>query len=282
MTTLDLPVLLDLARTVTAAAEHHFHGDGPGTIRAKGDRDMVSDTDLTIELQIRAALREATPNFGFLGEEEGEDLPGASTRWILDPVDGTANFIRGMPLCGISLALVHEDAEVLGVIALPYLRHRYWAATGLGAWRDGERIHPASTATLGEAMVAIGGFTLGRGDPDRDIALLTTLRRLAEQAQRTRMIGTSAVDLVMVADGGFEASVTLGNCPWDMAAGVVIARESGALVTDLDGTVHTIRSRTTIAAAPGVHAELLQLIRDTVTGTRFDPATWAFSVPERC
>lgn len=96
---------------------------------------------------------------------------------------------------------------------------------------------------------------------------------LAEQAQRTRMVGTSAVDLVLVADGGFDASVTLSNRSWDVAAGVVIAREAGALVTDIDGTAHTAASRTTVAAARGVHAELIAAVRTPATGTRYDPPT---------
>lgn len=94
------------------------------------------------------------------------------------------------------------------------------------------------------------------------------------------MIGTSAVDLVLVADGGFDASVTLANRSWDMAAGVVIAREAGARVTDLDGSAHILRSRTTIVAAPGLHEELLGLSRDTVEGSRYDPATWSVAATE--
>ena len=117
---LDLVPLLELARSVSGAAERFFHADDPGEVRLKGDRDMVSDTDVTIERTIRTTLRAQTPSFGFLGEEEGEDRPDAATRWILDPVDGTANFIRDLPLCGISLALVHEQTPVLGVIDLPY------------------------------------------------------------------------------------------------------------------------------------------------------------------
>jgi myo-inositol-1(or 4)-monophosphatase len=135
-------------------------------------------------------------------------------------------------------------------------------------------------ASVREAMIAVGDFTLGRGDAERDRVLLTLVLRLAQCAQRTRMIGTSAVDLVLVADGGFDASVTLANRSWDMAAGVAIAREAGARVTDLDGSTHTMGSRTTIAATPGLHQELLGLVRDAAEGSRYDPATWATAVTE--
>jgi myo-inositol-1(or 4)-monophosphatase len=233
---------------------------------------MVSDVDVTIERQIRAALRAATPHLGFLGEEEGSHGPNAETRWILDPVDGTANFIRGMPLYAISLALVHQNSAVLGVISLPSLSRRYWAATGLGAWRDGQSIRPAATRSLREAMVAFGDFGTGRNTPEREQLDLAVLTRLAQQAQRTRVLGTSAIDLVFVADGSLDASITLANRSWDMAAGVVIAREAGAAVTDLDATAHTADSRTTIAATPAILDDVLALLREAAAGTSYDPA----------
>lgn len=272
---LDLAQLLQTARSVVADAEQHFVAGGPTTVTAKGDRDMVSDVDVTIERQIRAALRAATPHLGFLGEEEGTHGPNDETRWILDPVDGTANFIRGMPLYAISLALVHDNNPVLGVISLPVLGRRYWAATGHGAWCNDRPIQVAPTAHLREAMVAFGDFGTGRNTAERDHLDLAVLRRLAQRAQRTRMLGTSAADLVFVADGSLDASITLANRSWDMAAGVVIAREAGAAVTDLDGTDYTAESRTTIAATAAILADVLALVREAAEGTSYDPSTWA-------
>jgi myo-inositol-1(or 4)-monophosphatase len=274
VTALDLPRLLEIARTAVADAERHFSNAGPGGVTAKGDRDLVSDVDVTIERQIRTALRDATPHIGFLGEEEGAHGPHTGTRWILDPVDGTTNFIRGMPLYAISLALVHHNTAVLGAISLPTLRRRYWAAEGLGAWRDGKPIRAAATRSLREAMVAFGDFGTGRNFSERELVDLAVLARLAQQAQRTRVLGTSAVDLAFVADGSLDASITLANRSWDMAAGVVIAREAGAAVTDLDATAHTVDSRTTIAATPAILDDLLALVRDAAAGTSYDPATW--------
>ena len=269
-----LPELLRLARNITGDAERHFHG-GPGRIHVKGDRDMTSDVDIAVEHEIRQALCRVTPSFGFLGEETGEYLPSAPIRWILDPVDGTANFIRSMPLCGISLALTYRRTAILGVITLPYLQRRYWAADGLGAWRDGQPIRAAATLSLPEAMIAVGDFRTGRGTPERDDARFALLRALSEQAQRLRMLGTSALDLALVADGGLDAVVTLSNRSWDTAAGVVIAREAGAAVTDLDASAHTLDSRATIAAAPGIHTDLLHLVRAAGSATSFDPSTRA-------
>jgi myo-inositol-1(or 4)-monophosphatase len=268
-----LPRLLQLARGVVEAAEHRLP-DGPHTVTETGDRDKVSDVDIAVERQIRAALREATPDDGFLGEEEGLDGPDGPTCWILDPVDGTANFIPGMPMYAIALALVHQQTPVPAVISLPYLRRRYWAATGLGAWRNDRRIRPSPVQMLREAMVAIGDFGTGRNSPERERVDLAVLEALAAQAQPTRMLGTSAADLAFVADGTLDASVTLANRSWDMAAGAVIAREAGATVTDLDGTVHTTGSQTTIASSPAIHGEVLALVRAAAAGTSYDPAAW--------
>ncbi|GAA4256608.1 inositol monophosphatase family protein [Dactylosporangium darangshiense] len=271
ITTPQLRDLLVVAQKAVRQAEGYLHDDALGAITAKGDRDMVSEAELEVEQQIRATMREATPDIGFLGEEEGGDTGDTSTRWILDPADGTANLIRGLPLYGISLALVAGRTPVLGVIHLPALRRRYWAATGLGAWCNGRQIRPATTSDLCAAMVAIGDFGTGVHAEERNRVALALHAHLASHAQRTRMLGSSAVDLAFVADGTLDASVTLGNRSWDMAAGAVIAREAGAAVMDTDGSDHTTASRTTIATAPGLRDSILAVLKDTTANSRYAP-----------
>ncbi|MFI1700352.1 inositol monophosphatase family protein [Streptomyces bobili] len=262
----ELLALLDLARTVTERAEQQLRDLTPDLIIAKGDRDMVTNVDLAIEREARTALLDGAPGIGFVGEEEGGDT-GADTHWIIDPVDGTANFIRGLPLCGISLALVHHGVPVLGVIHLPLIGRRYWAAQGLGAYRDGQRISAAGTSTLPEAMIAVGDYGTGSDGPDRNRVALAIQAHLAEKAQRVRMLGSAAVDLAFVADGTLDATITLGNHDWDMAAGVVLAREAGAVVMDTDGSPHTPASLTTIATAPGLRDAVLDIVAATTKGT---------------
>ncbi|MCX5079097.1 inositol monophosphatase [Streptomyces sp. NBC_00513] len=227
---------------------------------------MVTNVDLATEHEARATLLNAAPGIGFVGEEEGGDA-GADTYWIIDPVDGTANFIRGLPLCGISLALVHHGVSILGVIHLPLIGRRYWAAQGMGAYRDGRRISAAATSTLPEAMIAVGDYGTGPDGPERNRVALAIHAYLAEQAQRVRMLGSAAVDLALVADGTLDATITLGNHDWDMAAGVVLAREAGAIVMDTDGSPHTPASLTTIATTPGLRDALLDILKATTTGT---------------
>ncbi|MGC0379901.1 inositol monophosphatase family protein [Streptomyces sp. SAI-129] len=271
----ELPALLDLARSVTERAEQQLRDLTPDLITAKGDRDMVTNVDLAIEREARKSLLDGAPGIGFVGEEEGGDTD-ADTHWIIDPVDGTANFIRGLPLCGISLALVHHGVPVLGVIHLPLIGRRYWAAQGLGAFRDGRRISAAGTSTLSEAMIAVGDYGTGPDGPERNRVALAIQAHLAKKAQRVRMLGSAAVDLAFVADGTLDATITLGNHDWDMAAGVVLAREAGAVVMDTDGSPHTSASLTTIATAPGLRDAVLDIVAAPTRGT-----PWAATVGSR-
>jgi myo-inositol-1(or 4)-monophosphatase len=235
----------------------------PGAISAKGDRDMASDVDIVVEHHIRDFLGEHTPAFAFLGEEEGATGPHGVPMWVLDPVDGTANFVRGLPLCAVSLALIHDDQPVVGVIGLPFLAARYWAEEGQGAYRDGRRIHARNTSDLNEAIVAFGDFAVGDGASRSNLLRLELLDRLAAGALLVRMVGSAAIDLAWLAEGRFDMSITLLNQPWDMAAGVVIAREAGARVFDMDGSDYRMQSSATLATTPGLADQLVRLLLES-------------------
>lgn len=268
MTAPDLPALLDTAREAVSAAGRHLRDSTISHVTVKGDRDVVTDMDIAVERQTRDFLRKRTPAIGFLGEEEGGDI-GPGLRWILDPIDGTANFVRGLPLTGISLALADGARPLLGVISLPMLGRTYWAADGLGAWRDGQPVRASSASSLPEAMIAIGDYATGADATERNQAALAFHTGLAPHAQKVRMLGSAAADLALVADGTLDASITLGNRPWDMAAGAVIARAAGAIVMDADGSPYTLGSLATIAAAPGLAGSLLAIIHPATVGTRY-------------
>jgi len=256
---LDLAALLVIARDAVTAAARYVCDHPPASVTGKGDRDMVSDTDLAVESRVRELLAARTPGIGLLGEEGGGPAFGDAPVWVLDPVDGTANFVRGLPLCAVSLGLVHRRRAVLGAIALPYLDRCYWAADGHGAWRDGVPIGPAPLTDLSDALVSVGDFGVAAGTKARNARQLALIDRLAARAQRVRMVGSAALDLLWVADGGLGASVALANKPWDTAAGVAIAREAGCTVTDAHGRPHTVDSAETVAAAPGLAADIAAL-----------------------
>ncbi|WP_460362222.1 inositol monophosphatase family protein [Actinocorallia lasiicapitis] len=239
----------------------------PGLVTSKGDRDMATEVDFAVERVIRAHLQRRTPAIAVLGEEEGiSGGDSADLVWAIDPVDGTANFARGLPLCGVSLGLLHRDRAVLGVIDLPFLGARYSAASGTGAHLGDRRIHTSATSDLADAIVALGDYAVGPDAAERNRLRFAVTEALASHAQRVRMLGSIAVDLAWLAEGKIDASITLSNNPWDTAAGSIIAREAGATITDHDGTPHTTASATTIATTPALSEALLNLLKEASSG----------------
>jgi myo-inositol-1(or 4)-monophosphatase len=260
--TADLGELMSVALTAVDAARRIVHASGPAVITEKSDRDLVSDIDVAIEREVRDYLQQATPGIAFLGEEEGGDGdPGTGWRWVLDPIDGTSNFAHGIPLCATSLALMHDGRPVLGVIDVPFLSQRYHAAEGGGAWNGARRLAVSTTASLRDAIVAIGDYATGHHAESKNQGQLAVTSRLIPRVHRIRMLGTAAIDLAWLADGRLDASITLTNPPWDTAAGVIIAREAGAMVVDADGNSHTLRSIATVAATPQLIPQGLPLVQ---------------------
>lgn len=263
----DLRALLPAAFEAADEASAMMRTRRPVTLTEKSDRDLVSDVDVAIERAIRRRLATASPGIAFLGEEEGRSGdPAAGWVWTLDPIDGTSNFAHGLPLCTTSLALLRDGRPVLAVIDAPFLGHRYHAIEGRGAYTsgpgvNGARLSVARTARLRDAVVAIGDYAVGEDADRKNEARLAVTTRLAAQVHRIRMLGTAALDLAWVAEGRLDASVTLGNKPWDTSAGVLIAREAGASVVDTDGRQHELSSAATIAGPPALIPQLLPLLR---------------------
>lgn len=252
----------DLLPVAVEAIEHAHHlirSRAPGLLTVKGDRDLASEVDYLIEREVRSFLHARTPGIGFLGEEEGATGSG-DLHWALDPVDGTVNYVHGIPLCAVSLGLVSKGRPVIGVIDLPFLAARYTAVEGAGAYAGGRRIRTSTTQSLREAVVAIGDYAVGAEAARRNRLRLALTEQLAAQVQRIRMTGSAALDLVWLAEGKIDASLTLSNHPWDMAAGVAIAREAGAQVVDNNGTEHDSDSSMTLAVTPALATQVLALV----------------------
>lgn len=241
--------LLPVAEEAVRRASKAIRSRPPGRLTAKGERDVASELDYAIERELRGFLATETPEFGFLGEEEGTVGP-AEMRWVLDPIDGTVNYLRGLPLCAVSLALVHGNDAVLGVIDLPFLGSQFTAAKAHGTYANGGKLRVSSTNRLSAAIVAIGDYAVGPDAEARNRIRLALTAELAAQVQRVRMTGSAALDLAWLAEGRLDAALTLSNHAWDMAAGVVIAREAGAVVVDQDGGGHDINSTVTLAVVP--------------------------------
>ena len=194
----------------------------------KGPGDFVSRADLRAEETIREALMTARPTYGFFGEEgkeiEGED---PTRRWIVDPLDGTTNFLHGLPHWAVSIALEHKGQVVAGVIYDPVKDELFFAEKGEGAWMNEQRIRVSGRSRMIESIFATGLPFAGRADPP---ATLKDLGRLLPACAGVRRFGAAALDLAYVAAGRYDGFWERGLNPWDMAAGLIILREAGAFV----------------------------------------------------
>jgi myo-inositol-1(or 4)-monophosphatase len=216
---------LAIARRAVADAAELIRTHTPGKLLEKGDRDPASEVDLAVERNVRDFLHNKTPEVEFLGEEEGGQPTGHGLLWILDPIDGTVNFLHGFPLCAVSLS---------------------------------------RTSTLADALISIDQYAFGEDAERKNRWRMRLTERLAHDAQRVRMLGSSAIDLAWTAEGRLDACIQLGNKPWDTSAGVLIAREAGARVLDHDGSEHSEQSRSTIAVTPALEVGLMEAVRATL------------------
>jgi myo-inositol-1(or 4)-monophosphatase len=259
----DLTHLMTIAQQAVGLGYDLVKNTTPAEVRLKGDRDVVTEVDLRIEQEVREFLDRATPGFGFLGEEQGGTLDPATAEylWTLDPVDGTSNFAHGIPLCAISLALLHLGDPIVAAIVAPQLDLRYYAAKDRGAFGNEGQLQVSKTTELSHAIVSLGDYAVGPNAPEKNAIRLQLTALLAERVERIRMFGTAALDLAWLAEGRTDATIILSNKPWDTAGGALIAREAGAMVADAAGMQHGLRSAETIAYTPAIGKPLLSLMK---------------------
>jgi histidinol-phosphatase len=213
----DLAFALELAELADSLSLPRFRA-ADLRIETKADLTPVTDADRTVERALRDRVATERPGEGVFGEEEGDD--GGSVRWILDPVDGTRNFSRGIPLWATLIALERDGELVCGVVSAPALGHRWWGARGAGAWRDGEQIGVSAVERLDEASVSCAYA--------RDYVLLEAA------VWHARAFGDFWQHM-LVAEGALDASVEAHLEIWDYAALVPILEEAGGRVSALDG-----------------------------------------------
>ncbi len=225
---------LACAHEADAIALSYFAG--PIAARRKGDRTLVTDADVAIEELLRRRISDTHPGDSVLGEELGDDLrqeEAGGRQWILDPIDGTHNFVRGIPVFATLIALVESDGPIVGVVSAPALRQRWYAARGAGAYTEtgGERrrLGVSAIARLEEAQICYSSL---RGLDEAGLA--EQVQRLASTAWRDRGFGDFWGHM-LVAAGSAEAMIETGVAVWDMAALAVIVREAGGEMTDLTG-----------------------------------------------
>jgi myo-inositol-1(or 4)-monophosphatase len=228
----------------------------PGQVTEKAQNDFVSTADRESEKVIASYLRAQTPEFGLLAEEAGAS-GGEGARWVVDPLDGTANFVHSFPHFAVSVALVLDGEVEVGAIYDPMRDELFSAARGGGAWCNGHRLRVSVRRDL------TGGF-LTTGFPFRVHRMLDVYLRVFHdvflRVAAIRRPGAAALDLAHTAAGIFDGFFEFCLSPWDIAAGALLVREAGGVVTNLDGTGEIFAHGNVVAATPGVHNELLAVI----------------------
>jgi myo-inositol-1(or 4)-monophosphatase len=258
---MDLDALVAEASAILDAAAKPFVAGhrAESAVSKRGD-DFATTVDLAIERQVVAALMSAT-GIPVHGEEFGGADLDSEWVWVLDPIDGTFNYAAGLPMAAILLGLLHDGEPVAGLTWLPFMGERYAAVNGGPVLKNGVPQPPLAHADLNHAIIGVGTFNAdsrGRFPGRYRVAVLEELSRVSS---RMRMHGATGIDLAYVADGVLGGSISFGHHVWDHAAGVALVRAAGGIVTNLAGDQWTPASRSALAAAPGVHAQLLEMLR---------------------
>jgi myo-inositol-1(or 4)-monophosphatase len=235
-------------------------------VSVKGPGDFVSTADLKAERTLKAELTRARPGYALLFEESGAQ-PGSDPRhrWIVDPLDGTTNFLHGIPHFAISIALERDSEIVAGIVYEPTRDEMYSAEKGLGAYVNDRRLRVSARRQLSDAVIGTGMPFGARGDPP---AYLATLASVMAATSGIRRMGSAALDLAYVAAGRYDGFWEFGLAPWDIAAGLLLVREAGGYVSDLSGGHSMMASGEVLAANDHLHLPIAALIREALRAGR--------------
>jgi myo-inositol-1(or 4)-monophosphatase len=227
-------------------------------VSTKGPGDFVSVADHKSERTIREELQKARPNFGFMMEESGA-IPGTDPdhTWIVDPLDGTTNFLHGLPHFSISIALQAKDEIVAALVLDPLRDETFWAEKGAGAFCNDRRMRVSSRRHLPESLLFTGIPFIGHGDRPKFVRQLDAAMR---ETAGVRRLGSAALDLAYVASGRCEGFWEEELSSWDIAAGILLVKESGGYVSDLKGGQTMLQSGAILATNGTLHAPLQALI----------------------
>ncbi|NPB08308.1 MAG: inositol monophosphatase [Aquificae bacterium] len=254
----ELKKLLEVAKSAALIGgevlKENFGKVKKAQIEEKGEKDFVSYVDRTSEERIKELILKFFPDHSVVGEEWGEEGRESPYRWFVDPLDGTKNYINGFPIFAVSVGLLYEGRPLVGAVYLPYYDHLYWAAEGLGAFKNGERIRVRNNDSLKHAGVVYGFPSRSR----RDIGIyLQVFKEVFYEVGSMRRPGAAAVDICMVAEGIFDGMMEFEMKPWDVAAGLVILKEAGGKYTLLGNLSESID---VIAGNPPIHDYILSVV----------------------
>jgi myo-inositol-1(or 4)-monophosphatase len=223
----------------------------------KGKNDFVSYVDKGSEKMLVERLSEVLPEAGFLTEEGTSTKKGAKYCWVIDPLDGTTNFVHGLPLYAISIGLMEDNEPVAGVIHVVGGNEVYTGWKDGGAWLNGKRIKVSGAKTLADSLIATG---LPYSDFGRLDEYMKLLSWLCMNTQGIRRMGSASIDIAYVACGRFEVFYEYGLHPWDIAAGIIILREAGGKISDFKGNERNLTGEEVVSSNGNVFPEILEIV----------------------
>ena len=253
-----LTIAVRAARKAGSIINRAALGGGALNVRSKRANDFVTQVDGAAEQAVIETVRKSYPDHGFIAEESGESAPDAEFVWIIDPLDGTTNFIHGFPQYCVSVAVRHRGSLAHAVVYDPVKNELFTASKGRGAFLNDRRIRVSKCQRLDEALV-------GTGFPFKELSRLDLymkqLGTLMAKSSGVRRAGAAALDLAYVACGRLDAFWELGLAPWDMAAGALLITEAGGLIADPGGEQDFMSSGDVVTATPKVFPALLEALR---------------------
>jgi myo-inositol-1(or 4)-monophosphatase len=255
-----LNVMIKAARKAARTLKRDFGEVEHLQVSLKGPANFVTAADRRAEEILHAELIQARPGYSFLGEEGGRREGTDKTHcWIVDPLDGTSNFLHGIPHFAISIALAREATIVAGLVYNPANDDLFTAERGKGAFLNDQRLRVAARRRLADSVIACGLPHMGRGD----LALASReITAVQDKVAGLRRFGAAALDLAWIAAGRVDAYWERDLSPWDMAAGVILVREAGGYATDLDGREDPLAAGDILAGNEMIHHELMRVLKD--------------------
>ncbi len=253
---MDYNSLLTCAANAANAAGAHILDalNHPRMVAYKGRTDLVTETDRLAEQTIIQHITDAFPSHRILAEESGENEVESEFLWVIDPLDGTTNFVHGYPSFGVSIACVVNGEPVVGVVLELPSNHCYTAIKGQGAQKDGQAIHVSDTVDLSQSLLVTG---FGYDHDEKWHANMDLFKAFTDITQGVRRLGAASIDLCHVASGLVDGFWELDLHPWDTAAGILMVKEAGGTVTRMDGKDYTIYDDQILAANGSIHEAMI-------------------------
>ncbi len=224
-------------------------------VESKGDRNLVTNLDKKAENMIREKIQSKFPGHGILGEEEGKTNTDSDYLWIVDPLDGTHNYIRKINIFGVSIGVVYKNKFVAGVVYMPEEDELYFAEAGSGAYKNKEKISVSSYSKLNELSIAFDSSI--RYSPD---IMLKVLGDLSKEVFNVRMFGSSVRTLTYIAEGNLDCAVEFHDRPWDFSGSVAIIEEAGGKLTDLRKKPLTYQTIGYVASNKVIHQQITEIV----------------------